>query len=114
MHRRIGRKQLGKKILADVPVRMIAFDLVELDGVDLREQSLDWRREKLQSLLKELNAVSLPFAEIETGPIQLSPGLAASSLEELAELRSSCREQKAEGGLTKRSRLRRAGWNFLI
>ena len=102
MQRRIGRKQLGKKILADVPVRMIAFDLIELDGIDVREQSLDWRREKLQSLLKELNPVSLPFAEIETTTIQLSPELAARSWEELAELRSLSRDNQAEGLMLKR------------
>ncbi len=36
LQKRIGRKTLGKKILADVPVRFIAFDLLEENGDDIR------------------------------------------------------------------------------
>ena len=33
---RIGRKTLSKKLLADTPVVLVAYDLLEEDGVDLR------------------------------------------------------------------------------
>src|SRR5262249_33589275 len=41
LQRRIGRKALGAKILAEVPVALLAFDLLELDGHDVREQPLE-------------------------------------------------------------------------
>ena len=40
LQRRIGRKTLGAKILAEVPVVLIAYDLLELDGRDLRDEPL--------------------------------------------------------------------------
>ena len=49
MQRRIGRKVLGHKILADVPVVLIGYDLLELDGEDVRERPLEWRRAQLEA-----------------------------------------------------------------
>ena len=40
LQRRIGRKALGPKILAEVPVVLIAYDLLELGGEDIRERPL--------------------------------------------------------------------------
>ena len=39
LQRRIGRKKLGPKILAEVPVVLIAYDLLELNGVGRRKGS---------------------------------------------------------------------------
>ncbi len=39
MQRRIGRKELGPKILSEVPVVLVAFDLLEYKGEDVREQT---------------------------------------------------------------------------
>src|SRR5438270_13488785 len=50
MQRRIGRKALGPKILADVPVVLLAYDLLEWDGQDVREWPLEKRREQLTAL----------------------------------------------------------------
>jgi DNA ligase-1 len=36
---RIGRKTLSQKILNDVPVAFVAYDLMEFNGVDIRELS---------------------------------------------------------------------------
>src|SRR5262249_31002695 len=44
LQRRIGRKTLGKKILAEVPVVLMAYDLLEHGGEDVRERELTWRR----------------------------------------------------------------------
>ena len=49
MQRRIGRKVLGPKILAEVPVVLVAYDLLELDGEDVRERPLEWRRAQLEA-----------------------------------------------------------------
>ena len=51
LQRRIGRKTLGKKILAEVPVILMAYDLVEDRGVDVRPQPLEWRRNRLAEIV---------------------------------------------------------------
>src|SRR6185436_17455517 len=50
LQRRIGRKSLGKKILAEVPVVLLAYDLLEDKGIDLRERPLAERRAMLERL----------------------------------------------------------------
>ena len=42
LQRRIGRKTLGARILDEVPVVLIAYDLLESDGRDVRAESLEW------------------------------------------------------------------------
>jgi DNA ligase-1 len=51
LQRRIGRKTLGAKILEEVPVVLIAYDLLEIGGEDVRERPLAWRRAQLADLL---------------------------------------------------------------
>ena len=53
LQQRIARKQLTKRVLAEAPVRFLAYDLLEQDGVDLRGQPQQARRERLQALLAE-------------------------------------------------------------
>ncbi len=48
---RIQRLKPGPKTLADTPVRMQCYDLLELDGEDLRALPLSERRARLESLL---------------------------------------------------------------
>ena len=48
---RIQRRKPGPKVLADTPVAMVAYDLLELDGQDLREQALHDRRAQLEALV---------------------------------------------------------------
>ena len=49
LQRRIGRKQLTKRILAEVPVALVAFDVLELAGLDERETPLIQRRQALEN-----------------------------------------------------------------
>lgn len=51
LQRRLGRKRVGKKLLAEVPCRFIAYDVLEADGQDLRNQTQATRREVLEELL---------------------------------------------------------------
>ena len=51
LQRRIGRKTLGAKILEEVPAVLIAYDLLEIGGQDVRERPLAWRRARLVELL---------------------------------------------------------------
>ncbi len=57
LQRRIGRKSVGKKLLSDVPVVFVAFDLLELHGNDLRATELTQRRKLLEQLLQESSFV---------------------------------------------------------
>jgi DNA ligase-1 len=92
LQRRIGRKTLGKKILAEVPVVLVAYDLLEDGGIDVREKPLEWRRARLAELVVES---SFPSRFL------LSPMIAARSWQEVAEARAASRERKAEGVMLK-------------
>ncbi len=90
MQRRIGRKLLGKRILSEVPVVLMAYDLLESEGVDIRERPLEWRRAQLESVAPHDTA------------LVLSPVLGACSWEELRKLREESRARKVEGFMLKR------------
>jgi len=53
LQKRLGRKKVGKKTLADNPVHLIAYDLLEIEGEDIRAQPLGDRRQQLLSLLEQ-------------------------------------------------------------
>jgi DNA ligase-1 len=92
LQRRIGRKTLGKKLLDQVPVVLMAYDLIEAGGVDLRERPLAERRERLEQLAA---AASHPG-------LILSPRLAFDSWEALAAERRGSRQRRVEGMMLKR------------
>ena len=88
MQRRIGRKVLGPKILADVPIALLAYDLLEWQGQDVREWPIELRREKL--------------ATLANGRLILSAQVPFATWDELAELRKGSRERRVEGFMLKR------------
>jgi DNA ligase 1 len=51
LQQRIGRKHLARRVLADTPVRFLAYDLLEQGGVDLRGRPQHERRAALEALL---------------------------------------------------------------
>jgi DNA ligase-1 len=89
---RIQRKKPGPKSLQEAPVRMLAYDLLELDGEDLRERPLHERRAKLRALLEEL----------ADPRIVLSPDLDVADWSAARALRASARERGVEGIMLKR------------
>jgi DNA ligase 1 len=93
LQRRIGRKTLGRKILAEVPVVLVAFDLLEESGEDLRVLPFQDRRRRLARLLERV-----PSA----GRLMLSPALEAGTWNELGGARRRAREVGAEGLMLKR------------
>ncbi len=93
LQRRINRKTVGKKLLTDVPVHLLVYDCLEVDGDDVRSHSLDERRAQL-----ELIIASLPAG----ASIGLSPSLVATSWEELHLARANARDAVAEGLMLKR------------
>ena len=112
LQRRIGRKSLGKKILADVPGRFIAFDILEHNGEDIRAHPLVERRSALTNLVAQLP---------EASAIALSDSPCATTWDELRESRSRSRELQVEGLMLKRldspygvGRERGAWWKWKI
>lgn len=92
LQKRIGRKTLGPKILAQAPVVMRAYDLLEYQGQDLRARPLAERRALLENLL----ALLPPEA-----PLQLSAAIDFDSWDALAAFRQEARERKSEGLMLK-------------
>lgn len=90
MQRRIGRKVLGQRILAEVPVVLVAFDLLETAGRDVRGEPQEWRRAQLEKIAPPESA------------FVLSPLVQAGSWEELKQLRQESRRRKVEGFMLKR------------
>jgi DNA ligase-1 len=93
MQRRIGRKTLGRKILAEVPVVLLAYDLLEAGGTDIRGLALAERRAHLESVVGALPGGAA---------IRLSPIVDASRWEALVEARLAARAHGAEGLMLKR------------
>lgn len=92
LQRRLGRKSVGKKLLAEAPMAFLAFDLLEYAGEDWRQRPLRERRAKLEELL-----ASQTFERF-----RLSPVAVGESWDALAELRRESRERRTEGLMLKR------------
>lgn len=93
---RIGRKNIGKKILREAPVSFIAYDILEYNYEDIRSKTQSQRREILEQLVtyREPKALQLP--------LELSPLIAFSTWEELAQQQAQAREYNSEGIMLKR------------
>lgn len=50
LQRRLGRKEVAAKLRLEVPVVLVAFDLLRLDGRDLLSETLAGRRRRLEEL----------------------------------------------------------------
>jgi DNA ligase-1 len=90
LQQRIGRKKLSPAILNSVPVRFLAYDLLEQDHIDIRALPLSERRARLEALIAAAPDV-----------LGMSPAIAASTWEELAALRSQSRSRAVEGLMLK-------------
>jgi DNA ligase-1 len=93
LQRRIGRKNLGRKILDEVPAVLVAYDLLEEGGADIRSRPLSERRSRLQALLATVPS---------SGRLILSSTVAMASWDEAAAARLSARGVGAEGLMLKR------------
>ena len=90
LQQRIGRKTLTKKVLADAPVGFMAYDLLELDGQDLRSQPQHARRVALAQLLAAHSQWLM------------SPVVPSTSWDDLAAARTQSRARGVEGLMLKR------------
>jgi DNA ligase 1 len=89
---RIGRKNVTKKQLKEAPVGFFTYDLLEYNGQDIREETMEMRRKKLEEI----------FSSIKHPGLFLSPIVPFQTWEELREIRSGSRELNAEGIMLKR------------
>ncbi|MFM0237686.1 ATP-dependent DNA ligase [Paraburkholderia phytofirmans] len=92
---RIARKTLTKKILADSPATLLAYDLLEAHGQDLRMTPLVERRARLEAL-----AVSIE-GTLAQDLLRVSPLVDAVDWQALAALRDESRARGVEGLMVK-------------
>jgi DNA ligase 1 len=92
LQKRIGRKSLSTRLLADAPVVLLGYDLLEALGTDLRAQPQATRRARLQAIV----------ADTGDERLRLSPLVAAKSWAEYAALRARSRQLGVEGFMLKR------------
>ena len=88
LQRRLGRKVVARKLLDEVPVVLVAFDLLYLDGEPLLDRPLRERRRLLEDLHLE-------------PPFLLARFESASSAEELDRIFGETRERGNEGLMMK-------------
>ncbi|MEJ6402518.1 ATP-dependent DNA ligase [Yoonia sp. 2307UL14-13] len=93
LQKRIGRKTVPKKLLTESPVVLMAYDLLEHDGKDIRETALKERRNHLKTLINEAPSES---------PIRLSSAVDFTTWDDLAKARAQSRDIGAEGLMLKR------------
>lgn len=91
LQKRIGRKSISRKILQEVPVSFVAYDVLEWEGADIRSLRFEDRRKKLEEICSQASDV-----------LRLSPRVVFSTWDELATERSRSREFLSEGIMLKR------------
>jgi DNA ligase-1 len=92
---RIARKTLTKKILAESPATLLAYDLLEAHGKDLRMTPLGERRLELDALARSIDGT------LARELLRVSPLIAASDWQTLAALREESRARGVEGLMLK-------------
>jgi DNA ligase-1 len=93
LQRRIGRRTLSAKLLMEVPVAFLAFDLLEESGIDLRDEPWTQRRRRLERVV---------HAAQHEGALRLSPVTFPVDWDEVARQRDLARDRSAEGLMLKR------------
>jgi len=88
LQKRLNRKVIGAKLLAEAPVRFVAYDILEDAGIDVRTLPQLERRARLQ-------------ARVSGTTIQLSPLVDAADWPAYAALREQARERGVEGFMLK-------------
>ncbi|MFN7223631.1 MAG: ATP-dependent DNA ligase [Paracoccaceae bacterium] len=92
LQKRLGRKTVPKRLLAEAPAHLLAYDLLEEHGQDLRDQPLSHRRARLEALMDALPAGL---------PVSASP-IVTGDWAMRAAMRATARGRMAEGLMLKR------------
>ena len=93
LQKRIGRKTVPKKLLTEAPAILMAYDLLEHAGQDIRETALKDRRALLDALIAKVPA---------TAPLRLSASVPFETWDDLGAARDQSRDLNAEGLMLKR------------
>ena len=88
LQKRLNRKVIGPKLLAEAPVRFVAYDILEDGGIDVRALPQVERRARLE-------------ARVQGTPIMLSPLVDATDWPAYAAVREQSRERGVEGFMLK-------------
>ena len=108
LSRRAGRRRVTPKQVREIPCVFVAYDLLEAEGVDLREQPLAERRARLAALglptFGDQGQSGAAGSEDAADPPRLygSPRVAATSWDDLARARATSRQRGVEGLMLKR------------
>lgn len=91
LQKRLNRKTLTKKMLAEIPIEVFAYDILELEGTDLREKPISARRAMLEELL------------LNEAPenIKISQAISFEDWTQLDLIRENSREINSEGLMLK-------------
>jgi DNA ligase 1 len=92
LQKRIKRKVPTPKLIREIPVALLAFDLMEWDGTDIRGTPFYQRRKLLEKLCKQCGHPRLIF----------SGELAWENWSDLEGLRQNAREHRSDGILLKK------------
>ena len=90
LQQRIGRQKQVAQMSRAVPVVFMTYDILEHEGMDIRQRPLEERRTLLQSLLSS------------TGVLRVSPSVEADAWDTLAAQRANSRALGVEGLMVKR------------
>ncbi len=91
LQKRLGRKRVSKKLLETYPISFMAYDLLEHEGKDIREEPLNRRRAMLEQVV---NSCSSP-------QIMLSPLVEENTWKSVAKARELSTEKRSEGLMIK-------------
>lgn len=110
LQKRLGRRAPGPALRRSHPVRLLVFDCLEAQGVDLRGRPLRERRDVLDALMAS-----------QTGPALLASAAVAGDWAERSRARDQARERGVEGLMLKRldspyhtGRLRGDWWKWKV
>ncbi|HET7698848.1 MAG TPA: ATP-dependent DNA ligase [Vicinamibacterales bacterium] len=90
LQQRIGRQKQIAQVMRTVPVVFVTYDVLELDGTDVRARPLQFRRDALARLVAGHSV------------LRISEEVLFSSWQELGQLRRQSRERGVEGFILKR------------
>ena len=91
LQKRIGRKTVSAKLMAELPAVLVAYDLLEEAGFDLREAPQSERRKLLEALVESSAQDQL----------KISPLVEASDWDALTTIRLESRSRGVEGMMVK-------------
>ncbi|MGX5714081.1 cisplatin damage response ATP-dependent DNA ligase [Sphingopyxis terrae subsp. ummariensis] len=92
LQQRLGRKTVSKRMLADYPAFVRVYDLLGVDGDDLRALPWTERRRQLEAFVPRLAASHFDLSQV----------IDAKDFDDLAERRAGARDAAIEGVMLKR------------